>query len=642
MTCIHKESYAEAGRKGLSVLGYLMNQTVDELADKIAAYREARRTAGLDPAGGHVTTLLYTYLDDSVDKAREVARKPLCDYLRSYLDNSQKKIEQQVGQMDVDEEDVDFLTNRSCDDYFNGKSIIGTTESCAAVVERLKKLGVDEIGCFVDFGVDSPNVLRSLKHVTALMEAGKAAAAPVDKVLPLPEAEAGLWMLSHLNESAGRAYHESNTLSLTGDLDFAALEKALQTLVDRHEALRTTINPDGQSQTVHAQGKVEINMIDCSHLAPDEIAAHLAVLENEIFTGMRGPFQFVNLLKLGEKKHLLLLVFHHILGNGPSYWVYLDEFTELYKAHATGGAAKLPPAVPFSEFVAARKRYEESEEKRAAEVFWIKQMEGGVPMLDLPLDHPRPAEITYVGAREEIVLEPEFVAALKKMGAEHRCSPFMVLLSAYGILLHRLSGQDDLLIGVPFDSPLRMEFEGRNLFANTTNMLPLRSILYDGSTFLDYLLQTKTLVIAASEHQDYFFANLIGKLNVPRDPSRTPFFNVTFNLESGEFHQLVPGLEIKLEVDNVPYRSPRGTAMFELYLNAAEKKSGEIFVQCDYNTDLIAADSMQRWLRHYKTLLQAITVDPNQFAAMIPLLTAEEQQELVVAGKTTSPVSPAA
>ena len=180
-----------------------------------------------------------------------------------------------------------------------------------------------------------------------------------------------------------------------------------------------------------------------------------------------------------------------------------------------------------------------------------------------------------------------------------------------------------------------MELEGRNLFANTTNMLPLRSILYEGSSFVDYLQQIKNLVIAASEHQDYFFGNLIGKLNLPRDPSRSSLFNVTFNLESGEFLQKLPGLEIKLESQNVPYRSPRGTAMFELYLNAAERKNGEIFVQCDYNTDLIAPQTMRRWLRHYRTLLQGIVADPNQLTALIPLMTAEEQQELVVSGKRT-------
>jgi natural product biosynthesis luciferase-like monooxygenase protein len=636
MTCIHQESYAEAGRKGLNVLGYLMNQTVDELADKIAAYREGRRSVGLDPAAGHVTTLLYTYLDDSEEKARATARQPLCDYLRSYLDNSQKKIEKQVGQMEVDDEDVDYLTNRSCDDYFNGKSIIGTTESSAAVVDRLKKIGVDEIGCFVDFGVASADVLESLKRVTALKQAMSAPTPEADQVLPLPEAEKGLWLLASLEENAGRAYHESVTLSLAGELDRGALEKTLQTLVDRHGALRTTINPDGQSQTVHAHHKLELNSIDCSGRPETEVAEILAGLENQIFADMRGPFLFANLLKIEYRRHVLLLVFHHVLGNGPSYWVYLDEFTALYQAFSTGGAAPLPAAVPFAEFVEKRRLYEESDAWREAEAFWIKQMEGGVPILDLPLDYARPAELTYAGAREEIVLEAELVAGLKKAGAAHRCSLFMMLLSAYGLLLHRLSGQDDLLVGVPFDSPIRLEMEGRNLFANTTNMLPLRSILYDGSSFLDYLLQIKNLVIAASEHQDYFFANLIGKLNVPRDPSRPPFFNVTFNLESGEFHQVLPRLEIRLESQNVPYRSPRGTAMFELYLNAAERKNGEIFVQCDYNTDLIAPGTMQRWLRLYQTLLRGIVADPNQLAALIPLMTAEEQQELVVAGKRTA------
>ena len=639
MTCIHKDSYAEAGRKGLNVLGYLMNQTVDELAEKIAAYREGRRAAGLDPAAGHVTTLLYTYLDDSLEKARETARGPLCDYLRSYLDNSQKKIEKQIGQMEVDQEDVDYLTNRSCNDYFNGKSLIGTAASCAVVVERLKSIGVDEIGCFVDFGVGAGDVLRSLKQVVVLKDETKETAPEADQTLPLPEAEKGLWLVASLNESAGRAYHESVTLSLTGDLDREALNRTLQTLADRHGALRTTIHSEGQSQTVHARHKLELNSIDYSKIPPDRIASELAKilaeLENQIFAGMRGPFLFANLIKLEAKRHILLLVFHHVLGNGPSYWVFLDEFTALYQANAAGGIAQLPPAVPFSEFVEKRRLYEESDVRREAEAFWIKQMEGGVPILDLPVDYSRPAELTYVGARDEIVMDAALIAALKKAGAAHRCSLFMMLLSAYGLLLHRLSGQDDLLIGVPFDSPIRMELEGRNLFANTTNMLPLRSILYEGGSFVDYLLQIKNLVIAASEHQDYFFGNLIGKLNLPRDPSRSSLFNVTFNLESGEFLQKLPGLEIKLESQNVPYRSPRGTAMFELYLNAAERKNGEIFVQCDYNTDLIAPQTMRRWLRHYQTLLQGIVADPNQLTALIPLMTAEEQQELVVSGKRT-------
>jgi non-ribosomal peptide synthetase component F len=210
----------------------------------------------------------------------------------------------------------------------------------------------------------------------------------------------------------------------------------------------------------------------------------------------------------------------------------------------------------------------------------------------------------------------------------------MVLYSAYAALLHRLSGQDDLVIGVPFDSPIRLEEEGRNLFANTTNMMPLRSILYDDSRFVDFLQQTKALVLEASEHQDYFFGHLMRKLNLARNASRPLFFNVTFNLESGEFVRTWPGLELTLATENVPYRSPRGTAMFDLYLNAAERRNGEIVVQCDHNVGMIEPATMRRWLGHYRTLLEGIVDFPEKAVNLLPLLKKEEMQELLLTGNT--------
>ena len=189
-----------------------------------------------------------------------------------------------------------------------------------------------------------------------------------------------------------------------------------------------------------------------------------------------------------------------------------------------------------------------------------------------------------------------------------------------GLLLHRLSGQDDLLIGVPFDSPLRMEFEGRNLFANTTNMLPLRSRLPDDAAFPEYLGQMKELVLAASEHQDYFFGNLVGKLNLPRNPARSPLFNVVFNLETGAFVRSCGTVEMAIETRNVPYRGPRNAAMFDLYLNAAERGNGEILGQCDFNTALLEPDTVRRWLGHYRALLHGIVHQPRRPVVELPLI----------------------
>jgi iturin family lipopeptide synthetase A len=628
-TCIHLESYADAGRRGYNVLGYLMNQTVDELAQKIAAYREGRRGAGLDPAGGHVTTLLFTYLDENVDRAREVARKPLCDYLRSYLDNSQKKIEREVGQMEVDREDIDYLTNRSCDDYFNGKSLVGTVESCGEVVERLKKIGVDEIGCFIDFGVPREKVMGSLRRVTELMSRVET---PGETELPLPEAEQGLWLLCSMNEDAARAYRESTTLLVTGELDRDCLMRAAQAVVDRHGALRTTIEFDGRTQTVQADQPFEMDFIDFNDLPENQARAEaedtLERMENENFLGMRGPFLNGCLLQVTPQTHLLSFFFHHVVGNGPSYWVFLEELAAAYSAYATKGEPQLPPPFPFAEFVERRRAYEASPEKTEAEAFWTAQMQGGLPALDLPYDHPLPPELTYRGSRDEIVIEGDLAEALRRVGATQRCSLFMVLLSAYNVLLHRLSGQDDIVVGVPFDSPIRAE-SNRALFANTTNMLPLRSRLADDAVFPAYLAQMKELVLAASEHQDYFFGNLVSKLKLPRNPARSPLFNVIFNLEVGAFVRDCAGLKMEIETRNVPYRGPRSAAMFDLYLNAAEREEGEILVQCDFNTALLEPDTVRRWLGHYQALLHGIVHQPLRPVLELPLT--EESAEPVSA-----------
>ena len=150
-------------------------------------------------------------------------------------------------------------------------------------------------------------------------------------------------------------------------------------------------------------------------------------------------------------------------------------------------------------------------------------------------------------------------------------------------------------------------------------MLPLRSRLGEDAAFADYLAQMKNLVLNAADHQDYFFGNLVGRLGLPRDPARAPLFNVVFNLETGEFKRQFSRVALELETRDVPYRSPRGTAMFNLYLNAAERANGEILVQCDHNAALIEPETMCRWLAHFETLLREIASNPDRKAAELSL-----------------------
>jgi iturin family lipopeptide synthetase A len=638
LTCIHEDSFVKAGEQGLNVLGYLMNQTVDEVAVKIARYREARANAGHDPETGHVTILVHTFIGEDADAARAKAKQPLCDYLRSFLDNIQKRIESHQGaEVEVEESDIDYLLERSFNDYVQGKALIGSPDSCSAVVDRLREIGVDEIGCFIDFGVDPAAVLASLPALNALRERyahppAVAATTTEPRGLALTEAQSGLWVLGQTDPDALRAYYESTTLEWRGPLDVEALRRAVQAAADRHEALRTTIRPDGEAQIIHPRLAVEVPLLDLCGYAADEQPALVAEcywqLEHRPFDFARGPMLQAQLIRLETEHHLLVLTFHHLLGNGPSYWVYLEDLTALYEAECAHRPAALAPAMQLSDYTAWRA--EQTADVTESEAFWLARFDGTIPALELPADRPRPALRTHKGAREILVIEKELVTALRKTAAARRGSLFMLLLSAFEVLLHRLSGQEDVVVGVPFEGEARSLPGGDKLFANTTNVLPLRSRVAAQTSFAELLGATKDFVFEANEHQNYFFGRLIKKLKLPHDASRSPVFAAFFNYESGKFQQtLASGVTAELLTDGlVPYRSPRDTAMFELYLNVAEK-DGALHAECDYGSDLFDGATVARWLGHYRTLLEAIVANPDASIWQLPLLGTAEQAQVV-------------
>ena len=648
LTCIHEDSFIKAGENGLNVLGYLMNQTIEEVAAKIAKYREARVRAGHDPETGHVTILVHTFIGEETAAAREQARQPLCDYLRSFLDNSQKRIESQHGVVEVEESDIDYLLEKSFNDYVRGKALIGSPDSCAAVVDRLSEIGVDEIGCFIDFGVDADAVLASLPALDALRQryaqpaAGPEPAEP--RELPLAEAQSGLWVLGQTDPDALRAYYEFTTLEWRGPLDVAGLQRAVQAAVDRHEALRTTIRPDGEAQVVHPHLAIEMPLLDLCGYGPDERDSMLGEcfwqLEHRALDFVDGPILHAQLIRVEPERHLLVLTFHHLLGNGPSYWVFLEDLTGLYAAGCAHQPPALEPAMQLGDYVQWRAGAAAAD-LQESETFWIEQFAGTPPALELPTDRPRPALRTHKGARQILTLDKELTAALRKTAAARRGSLFMMLLAAFELLLHRLSGQDDVVVGVPFEGEARSLPGGEKLFANTTNVMPLRSRVAGETTFAQMLGATKDFVFAANEHQNYFFGRLIKKLGLPHDPSRSPVFAAFFNYESGKFQKELGGnLTAELLTDGVvPYRSPRDTAMFELYLNVAEK-DGTLHCECDFGTDLFDAETVARWLAHYRTLLEGIAADPDASIWKLPLLGSGERAQVVTGFNATETAYP--
>ena len=433
--------------------------------------------------------------------------------------------------------------------------------------------------------------------------------------IPLTPSQRGLLALAMRAPEASRAYHESVALALRGPLDVARLTTALEALVERHESLRTSLAPDGSSQTIHPHAPVTLPLCDCA--SETALAAEIAAVRALRFDLSRAPIWDARLLRRGPEDHVLVFTLHHIFCNGPSLDLCCTEWLALY----TGTA--LPPAMQLRDLVARRLR----PAAPASEAFWKAQFATPPGPLTLPCDRPRPAVKTYAGGRATHTLDAALGTALRQVGARHGASLFMTLLTAFQCLLHRLSGQDDLVVGVPFEDDDRAQPGGEHLLANSSNVLPLRSRIGPTTTFAERLEAQRTLVLQAAGHQDYFFGDLATALAQPFEASRAPLFDVFFTFESGRFHQELEQLQATLVNHEPAFLALRDTAIGDLFLHVTEHQ-GALHFRCDYQRDLFDAATIDRWLGHLHTLLAGVAADATQPVARLPLLTAAERHLL--------------
>lgn len=477
-----------------------------------------------------------------------------------------------------------------------------------------------------------PNVANPIEFATGPIEDGKR--------LPLSDWQRGLWATGQLGGHATRAYNEGTTLELRGPLDLSALRKALQQIVDRHEAFRTSIEPDGSSLLIRPQASMEVLFEDHSTTSAAALKQRFLDFEKSEFDLAQPPVLKALVAKTAEDRHLLVLLYHHVLGNGPSYWVLFDELVDLYRAAKHGESIQLEPALQLSDFLKWQSDRENTEANQEDESFWLSHLSGGPAPLELPADRARPAVRTFQGDRRLMRLDETLTRRLRETGSRHGSSLFMMLFSACKVWLGRLAGQDDFVVGVPADSSVRELPGGTRLFANTTNMLPLRARIADDASFDQLLRETKSQVLSAAEHQEYFFGHLLQRLGIPFDLSRPALFSVSFNYESGKFHRETDGLSFELITEDVPYRSARDISPFDLVINIAEK-DGALYLECDFNADILTGDTVARWLGHYRTLLEAIVEDAARPVGKLPLLSSTERQQILVDWNSTAAPQPA-
>jgi len=442
---------------------------------------------------------------------------------------------------------------------------------------------------------------------------------------PLTEAQKQLWVLAQIDEEGSLAYKLTISLQLRGSFQLVAMRQAVQKVIDRHDALRTIISSQGDFQQVLQSWKIDVPLVDFSTVDSREreskVAAWFTQESLEPFALSEGVLLRCYILKLEEQLHLLVLTAHHIVMDGWSITLLLQEVGAFYSAECQGTVCEQEPPLQFKDYIQEQLKQSQSAEMAKHQAYWLKQFTGSIPILNLPTDRPPPSVKTYKGSQAILKLKPNLCASLKILSKQKGCTLFMTLLASYMTWVHRLTNQNDILVGIAVAG--RTLKGSEKIVGYCSHLLPIRSSLVGFPAFSEYLTTIRHILLDAYEHQDYPFASLLNQLKLPRDPSRSPLVTTAFNLEPALGVPKMFGLDLELVSPAINY------APFDIDLNVIEN-NGELLLQMNYSTDLFEAETINRMLRHFQTLLEGIVANPEQRLSDLPLLTQPERQQLLV------------
>ncbi|WP_233842623.1 non-ribosomal peptide synthetase [Dyella sp. 2HG41-7] len=460
--------------------------------------------------------------------------------------------------------------------------------------------------------------------VTTAVDYDPFADAALARVVPATASQREIWLAAKLEQEASLAYNESVSIRFTGELDVAALQAALQSVVDRHEALRATLSADGNELCIATHVELDYVVHDLSSLdetdRSEKISAALASAVGTPFDLEHGPLVRAHLLRLSAQDHLLIFTAHHIVCDGWSFGVIVNDLAALY-AQSLGQGDGPAPANAFTDYAIAETTRAQTDSGHDDEQYWLNRFCGALPSLDLPTDNPRRRHRTFASQREDRTLDATLVADIKRLGAQRGASFYATLLTAFSTLLHRLTGQDDVVVGIPSAG---QAVDGQtNLVGHCVNVLPLRTEIDAQASFAKLLGHVRSDLLDAFEHRQYTLGSLLARLAMPRDPSRLPLVSVLFNLDQALDERTVafPGLRFEFSGNARVFEN------FELFVNAVQVDGG-LRLECQYNSDLFHGETVRCWLDAYETLLRSAVATPDMAVQELGLLSNAAQREI--------------
>jgi amino acid adenylation domain-containing protein len=565
----------------------------------------------------------------SIEQARAVAGRP---YIapRTPVEEVLAVIWSQVLRLERLGVDENFFE-------LGGHSLLATQ-----VISRVKAAFEVELPLRALF--ESPTVGSLAEQVESALREGSQLKAPavrrVDRSgsLPLSYAQQRLWFIHQLRQfgAGGALYNVPVAVRLIGELNVAAAGQSIREIVRRHESLRTRFPMDaelGQARQVVGDVDVELELIDLSGLGEMERAEwwkRLAEEEAERgFDLSLGPVIRAKLVRVAREEWVMMVTVHHIATDGWSSGILVREFGRLYEAYAGGaepGLGELP--IQYVDYAVWQREWLKGEALRRQLDYWEGQLAGAPPLLELPTDRVRPAAQSFRGASLEFEFDEELSEGLRRESRRAGVTIFMTLLGAYQTLLHRYSGQAEILVGTPIAGRTRAELEG--LIGFFVNTLVLKGDFRGGPSFREVMRKVRETALAAYAHQDVPFERVVEELQPERSLSYSPIFQVMF------VYQNTPESEARLE--GIELRREGGesnTTKFDLMLNL-EEKGGRVAGTIEYSTDLFEEHAAHRMIRHFEGLVKALVEDPGQRVSEAQLLGERERRQLLVEWNETS------
>ncbi|MCP4662641.1 MAG: AMP-binding protein, partial [bacterium] len=529
------------------------------------------------------------------------------------------------------------------DNFFDlgGHSLVATQ-----VVSRIRETFGVELALRRLF--EAPTLAELAAVVRALRDEQQGVVAPpmvpVDRdhrglprtAVPLSFAQQRLWFLDQF-EPASPLYNLPHALRLDGAVSPAVLARVFAELVRRHEVLRTTfaMEEGRPRQVIAAQLRLPLPLVDLTRLPEperDAEARRLATAEAQLpFDLTRGPLLRVTLLQWAAESHLVLMTIHHIVADGWSFGVFLNEVAALYEAFSQDHPAGLPELpIQYADYAVWQRQWLAGEVLEAELGYWREQLAGVPQRLELPTDRPRPVMQTFPGRLIPVPVSEEVAGRLPALTRQHAATPFMTLLAAFAALLRRWTGQTDVVAGTPIAGRIRREIEP--LVGFFVNTLLLRTDLGGDPDFRRLLAQVRQVALDGYAHQVLPFERLVEELAPERDLGSNPLFQVMFALQnaprgSAELSDLVLS----------PLPAQQGTAKFDLTLFMSETG---VDGRLEYNTDLFDATTMERFAAHFARLLGGIVEDPERRLSELPLVSAAERHQLLEAWNDTAAALP--